>query len=93
MINEDDSNYPSYTSKFPELGFYAFPGAASDTRSDLEQVKHAEKIGIGNVMISERADFKEIGTLCGATAAVTEKMYISTSATNANTRHPAFLVC
>ena len=88
MINDDDSNYPTYTSRFPELGFYAFPGAASDTRGDLEHVKFAEQLGIGNVMISERADFKEIGTLCGATAAVTEKIYIGTSATNANTRHP-----
>lgn len=91
MINDDDNNYPTYTSKFPELSFYAFPGAASDTRADLEQVKYAEQLGIGNVVISERADFKEIGTLCGATAAVTEKMFIGTSATNANTRHPAFL--
>ena len=90
MINEEDQNYPTYTSKFPELGFYAFPGAASDTRGDLEQVKYAEQLGIGNVMISERADFKEIGTLCGAVAAVTEEMYIGTSATNANTRHPMY---
>lgn len=89
MINDDDGNYPTYTSKFPELGFYAFPGGASDTRGGLENIKYAEQIGIGNVMISERADFKEIGTLCGAAAAVTEKMFIGTSATNANTRHPA----
>lgn len=90
MINEDDRNYPTHTSKFPELGFYAFPGAASDTRGDLEQVKYAEQLGIGNVMISERADFKEIGTLCGAVAAVTEEISIGTSATNANTRHPMY---
>ncbi len=90
MINEKDRNYPTYTSKFPELGFYAFPGAASDTRGDLEQVKYAEQLGIGNVMVSERADFKEIGTLCGAVAAVTEEIYIGTSATNANTRHPMY---
>lgn len=31
MINEADRNYPTYTSKFPEPGFYTFPGAASDT--------------------------------------------------------------
>lgn len=90
MINEEDQNYPTYTSKFPELGFYAFPGAASDTKGDLEQVKYAEQLGIGNVMISERPDFKEIGTLCGAVAAVTEEIYIGTSATNANTRHPMY---
>lgn len=90
MINEADRDYPTYTSKFPELGFYAFPGATSDTRGGLEQVKYAEKLGIGNVMISERADFKEIGTLCGAVAAVTEEIFIGTSATNANTRHPMY---
>lgn len=91
MINDDDSNYATHTSKFPELGFYAFPGAASDTRGGLEQIKYADQIGIGNVMISERHDYKEIGTLCGAAAAVTEKIHIGTSATNANTRHPAYL--
>ena len=91
MITDRDGIYPVYRSKFPELGFYAFPGAVSDTRSELEQIKYADQLGIGNVMISERADYKEIGTLCGATAAVTENIYIGTSATNANTRHPAFL--
>lgn len=90
MINAEDQIYPTYTSKFPELGFYAFPGASSDTRGGLEQVKYAEQLGMGNVMISERADFKAIGPMCGAVAAVTEKMYIGTSATNANTRHPMY---
>ena len=39
-------------------------------------------------MISERADYKEISALCGAVAAVTENIYIGTSGTNLNTRHP-----
>ena len=39
-------------------------------------------------MISERADYKEISALCGAVAAVTDSIYIGTSATNLNTRHP-----
>ncbi len=90
MIDDTDGVYPEYTSKFPELGFYAFPGGTSDTRGGLDQVRFAEQLGIGNVMVSERADFKEIGTLCGAVAAVTEEMYIGTSATNANTRHPMY---
>jgi len=83
--------YPEYTSKFPELAFYAFPGSTSETRAELEQVKFAEQLGIGNVMISERADYKEAMALCGAVAAVTENIYIGTSATNANTRHPIFM--
>lgn len=83
--------YPTHTSKFPELGFYAFPGATQDTQTELEQVKFAEQLGIGSVMISERTDYKEAGALCGAIAAVTEKICIHTSATNPNTRHPVFL--
>ena len=39
-------------------------------------------------MISERADYKEISALCGAVAAVTDSLYIGTSGTNLNTRHP-----
>ena len=38
-------------------------GNTSNIRGDLEQVKYAEQLGIGNVTISERADFKEIGAL------------------------------
>ncbi len=54
----------------------------------LRQVQDAEVLGIGNVMISERADYKEISAICGACAAVTETIYIGSSATNLNTRHP-----
>ncbi len=78
----------SYTSKFPELGFYGLPGHTRTPRDVLKQVQDAEALGIGNVMISERADYKEISAICGACAAVTESIYIGTSATNLNTRHP-----
>jgi probable F420-dependent oxidoreductase len=54
----------------------------------LKQISDAEALGIGNVMISERADYKEISAICGACAAVTESIYIGTSGTNLNTRHP-----
>ena len=84
-------SYPSYTSEFPELGFYAFPGSTRDTRSALQHIATAEELGIGNVMISERTDYKDIGVLCGAAAATTNSIYISSSATNPNTRHPAYL--
>ena len=39
-------------------------------------------------MISERADFKEISALCGAVSATTKDIFIGTSGTNLNTRHP-----
>ncbi|MEZ7910086.1 MAG: TIGR03857 family LLM class F420-dependent oxidoreductase [Pseudomonadales bacterium] len=77
-----------YTSRFPELGFYGLPGHTRTPRDVISQVIDAEQIGIGNVMISERADYKEIAAICGACAAVTKSIYIGTSGTNLNTRHP-----
>lgn len=75
-------------SEFPELGFYGLPGHTRTPRDVIAQVVQAEELGIGNVMISERADFKEISAICGACAAVTETIFIGTSGTNLNTRHP-----
>ena len=80
--------YPAYTSKFPELGFYGLPGHTRTPRDILKQVQDAEELGIGNVMISERPDYKEIAAVCGAVAAVTKEIFIGTSATNLNKRHP-----
>jgi probable F420-dependent oxidoreductase len=76
------------TSKFPELGFYGLPGHTRTPRDLLRQVQDAEALGIGNVMLSERADYKEIAAICGACAAVTSELFIGTSGTNLNTRHP-----
>lgn len=87
----EEQPYPPQTSKFPELGFLGFKGSVSDTRSCLEEIQYAEQLGIGNVTVSERIDYREASALCGAVAAVTEKMHITTSATNANTRHPMIL--
>lgn len=79
----------TYRSRFPELGFYGLPGHTRTPRDVIRQVQDAESLGIGNVMISERADYKEIAAICGACAAVTNSIYIGTSGTNLNTRHPA----
>ncbi|MCO5202419.1 MAG: TIGR03857 family LLM class F420-dependent oxidoreductase [Chloroflexi bacterium] len=80
--------YTEHISKFPELGFYGLPGHTRSPRDLLRQVRDAEELGIGNVMLSERLDYKEISAICGAAAAVTESIYIGTSGTNLNTRHP-----
>lgn len=80
--------YPRYQSKFPELGFYGLPGHTRTPRDVLRQAEDGERLGIGNLMISERPDYKEISAICGACAAVTDSIYIGTSATNLNTRHP-----
>lgn len=80
--------FPEYTARFPELGFYGLAGHTRTPRDVLQQARDAEALGIGNLMISERADYKEISAICGAVAAVTENIFIGTSATNLNTRHP-----
>jgi 5,10-methylenetetrahydromethanopterin reductase len=85
---EHGAGAPTYTSEFPELGFYGLPGHTRSPRDVLRQVQDAEALGIGNVMISERSDYKEIASICGACAAVTERIFIGTSGTNLNTRHP-----
>ena len=71
--------YPSYQSKFPELGFYGLPGHTRSPRDILKQAQDAEALGIGNIMISERPDYKEIAAICGAVAAVTNEIFIGTS--------------
>ena len=85
MIREP---YPAHRSKFPELGFYGLPGHTRSPRDILQQARAAEALGIGNLMISERTDYKEIAAICGACAAVTESISIGASATNLNLRHP-----
>ena len=82
------SAYPIHRSRFPELGFYVLPGHSRTPRDALKQAQDAEALGVGNLMLSERADYKEASAICGAIAAVTESIYIGTSATNLNTRHP-----
>jgi probable F420-dependent oxidoreductase len=72
----------------PELGFYALAGAAESPRDILDEVRHAEELGLGTAFISERFSTKEAATLCGAAGAVTSRIRIATAATNHNTRHP-----
>ena len=57
------------TSKFSELGFYGLPGHTRTPRDVFQQVRDAEELGVGNVMLSERSDYKEISVICGACAA------------------------
>ncbi|WP_329407800.1 TIGR03857 family LLM class F420-dependent oxidoreductase [Nocardia vinacea] len=76
------------TRHFPELGFYVLGGQPASAREALTEVREAEAMGLGTAFISERYNLKEVGVLCGATAAVTERIRIQTAATNHNTRHP-----
>jgi probable F420-dependent oxidoreductase len=71
-----------------ELGFYALPGQPNSSRDLITEVREGEAMGLGTVFISERYNKKEAATLCGAAGAVSERIRISTAATNHNTRHP-----
>ena len=71
-----------------ELGFYALAGHSDSPRDLIDQVRRGEELGLGAVFISERFNLKDAPTLCGAAAAVSERIGIATAATNHNTRHP-----
>ncbi|QFS90345.1 Phthiodiolone/phenolphthiodiolone dimycocerosates ketoreductase [Mycobacterium sp. THAF192] len=72
----------------PEIGFYTLAGQADHPRDLIDEVRDAERLGIGECFISERFSTKEAATICGAVGAVSESIGITTGATNHNTRHP-----
>jgi probable F420-dependent oxidoreductase len=74
--------------RFPELGIYLLPGHTDSPADLLGEVREAEALGLGSAWISERFDVKEVAALCGAAAAVTDRIWIGTGVTNINTRHP-----
>jgi probable F420-dependent oxidoreductase len=76
------------TDLLAELGFYALPGQPESSHDLIAEVREGEAMGLGTVFISERYNKKEAATLCGAVAAVSDRIRISTAATNHNTRHP-----
>lgn len=71
-----------------ELGFYTLAGHSDTPRDLVDEVRHAELLGLGAAFISERFNVKDAPTLCGAAASVTDRIGIATAATNHNTRHP-----
>jgi probable F420-dependent oxidoreductase len=73
---------------YPELGFYGLAGGAQSPRQLIEECRTGEELGFGTVFLSERFNVKEIVTLSGAAAAVTEQLNIATGVTNHTTRHP-----
>lgn len=71
-----------------ELGFYALAGSPQSPRELIDEVRRAEKLGLGAAFLSERFHIKEAVTLSGAAGAVSSEIGIATAATNHNTRHP-----
>ena len=72
---------------FPELGFYGLAGHAADPGVLVDEVREAERLGLGAVFLSERFNFKDAAVLAGAAAASSSTLGIATAATNHNTRH------
>lgn len=71
-----------------ELGYYLLPGQPGSSREIVGEAIAGEALGLGVAFVSERYNKKEAATLCGAAGAVTDRIRISTAATNHNTRHP-----
>lgn len=71
-----------------ELAFYTLAGQPASARALVDEVRAAEELGLGTAFISERYNKKEACTLSGAAGAVSERITITTAATNHNTRHP-----
>lgn len=78
----------SATAGLRELGFYTLAGAPNSPVEMLDELRDAERLGLGTAFISERFNIKEAATLCGAAGAATRTIRIATAATNHNTRHP-----
>jgi probable F420-dependent oxidoreductase len=76
------------TAKFAELGCYLLAGQPQSSAAIVDEIRDAESLGLGTAFISERYNKKEAAVLCGAAAAASETIQISTAATNHNTRHP-----
>lgn len=80
----ENTFYPA----LPELGCYGLAGHSSSPRDLLDEVRLAERLGIGSIFLSERFNVKDAAVLAGAAGAVSETIGIATAATNHNTRHP-----
>lgn len=67
------------------------PGGVSDPSEALAQALHAEQVGLGTVWIGERYDTKDLPSLAGAIAAVTQRVTIAAGITHIGLRHPMVL--
>ena len=84
----DTSPDPEAPISMNELAFYTLAGAPGSPRELIDEVRAAERLGLGAAFVSERLNVKEAATICGAVGAVSETIGIATAVTNHNTRHP-----
>ena len=79
----------SYSSA--DLGAYILPGRVESPVPGIAEAIAAEKFGLGTVWLSERAETKEMGAVCGALTQVTSNIGIGVGVTHFQTRHPIIL--
>jgi probable F420-dependent oxidoreductase len=70
------------------FGVTLLAGRIKDPAAGLQQVRDAERVGFNRAWLSERYDLKEAAVLCGAFAAVTERIGVGTALVVDAVRHP-----
>src|SRR5271156_4016367 len=74
------------------LGAYILPGSAMDPLAGLQQTAEAERLGLGEVWLSElQGPFKDAGAVLGYLGHATSQVGLGTSVTHFVTRHPMIL--
>lgn len=70
------------------LNSYILPGRVADPLEGLEQARLGEQLGLGGIVLSERWDSKELGSVMGALTQVTQRVRLVAGITHFGTRHP-----
>lgn len=78
----------SAATPLPELGIYLLPGRVKDPARAITEAIDAERLGLTSAWVAERFDMKELGVICGAVAARTERIKIGMGSISAGTRNP-----
>ncbi len=79
------------TLKPQHLHAYILPGHIDDAREGLSQAREAEELGLGGILLSERWETKEFGSVMGALTQVTSRVNLVAGLTHFGTRHPLVL--
>lgn len=70
------------------LNSYILPGRVANPLEGLEQARLGEQLGLGGIVLSERWDSKELGSVMGALSQVTQRVRLIAGITHFGTRHP-----
>lgn len=67
---------------------FVLPGQVASPNAAIEQARDAERIGHAGIVLSERWESKELGSVLGALAATTERVKLMAGVMHFSTRHP-----